>query len=626
MNYTLNKEIFDKNIKLLKSRFPNLYTQFIEHIKLFSETPEKYIPSNIEILESKSKDITIKENGCYLHSLYSPISEAQKFSDQLFSTPNENKETIVFHGFGLGYSVLKIAKKYVNKTIILIEPDIAHMFLAFSILDWTPFFMLNSIILLIQTPQETVIQILERIGLNKILHIRVKAWQNHNLPYYNDIDTLIERNLQKENINLNTLEKFGKLWLKNSIKNIDTFFKFNGIHFFKDAFKSLNACIIAAGPTLEDSIPYLKEIQSRTILICVDTALRTCLRAGIEPDFIVLVDPQYWNARHIEGLSSPNSILITEIAAYPSVFRFNCKQKILCTSLYPLGKFLENNSCIKGELAAGGSVASTAWDFARYTGCKEIFLIGVDLAFPNKKTHTKGSTFEERNHFTSKKLQSNETMQIAALYSAYPYIANDYEEKPLLSDKRMSLYAWWFESKCAEYTNIHTYSLSSKSIAIKGITYKPIKEVLTSTDITQHKNECISKALSQNDTYKVSKDDIQNILLTNFNNLKKIISNALSLCSKIKKLSFQKDHQNQISRYIDELNNIDKLIVTNETKEILSLIFPTSRQLQQLYEKNNLTNPPEDDDLLQNIQRTEILYKELLQSINLYICTSLKCK
>lgn len=618
MNYTLNKEIQANNLKLFKLRFANLYDEFSTHIDLFSSDPEKFFPTNLEILESKSKAITVKENGTFLHSSYSPSAEAQKFSEQLFSDSTNDKDVIVFHGFGLGYSVIEVAKKHKDKTIVLIEPDIAHLLLAFSFLDWTAFFEVPSIILLVQTPQETVIQVLGRLGLSNILHIKVNAWQNHNSPYYKDIETLIERNLQKENINLNTLEKFGKLWLKNSIKNIDNFFSLNGIKSFKNKFTSYSACVVAAGPTLEATLPYLKKINDKTIVICVDTALRACLRNNIEPDFIVLVDPQYWNARHIEGLQSQNSILITEIAAYPSVFRFKCKEKILCSSLYPLGKFLETKCCDKGTLSAGGSVASTAWDFARFIGCKTIYLTGVDFSFPNKNTHIKGSTFEEKNHYTCKRVQPNETMQINALYGAYPFITKDYEGNPLLSDKRMSLYAWWFESKCEEYKNIKTYSLSNKSISIKGITYKSIKDVLTLPNIEVQKKEILTNTLLQSDKYQISKTEILNLLNEDFFELKNIISEGLNLCKKIKNKISKQTSQNSLENDLKELNEIDKKITTNETKDILSLVFPTSRQLQELYLKQNLNKNPKDDTLLENILRTSILYKEILQTINIY--------
>ena len=41
-------------------------------------------------------------------------------------------------------------------------------------------------------------------------------------------------------------------------------------------------------------------------------ARELCLKAGVEPDFVFLTDPQYWAWRHLAGLSSPQSILVAE--------------------------------------------------------------------------------------------------------------------------------------------------------------------------------------------------------------------------------------------------------------------------------------------------------------------------
>ena len=80
------------------------------------------------------------------------------------------------------------------------------------------------------------------------------------------------------------------------------------------------------------------------MIVCVDTALHACLKQNVEPDFIILTDPQYYASLHLEFLSSPSSILITEIAAYPSVLRFRCKETVLYSSMFPIGQFFEGKT------------------------------------------------------------------------------------------------------------------------------------------------------------------------------------------------------------------------------------------------------------------------------------------
>ena len=68
------------------------------------------------------------------------------------------------------------------------------------------------------------------------------------------------------------------------------------------------------------------------------------------------------------------------------------------------------------------------------------------------------------------------------MYGANTFYKTDYQENPLLTDNRMAMYAWWFESKCAEFSEIKTFSLSNKSLAIPGIKYFSVENLLKSAE------------------------------------------------------------------------------------------------------------------------------------------------
>ena len=99
---------------------------------------------------------------------------------------------------------------------------------------------------------------------------------------------------------------------------------------------------------LYEVITQLPRLADRCVVIAVDTALRACLSAGVQPDFTILVDPQYWNWRHLDGTRAAGSVLITESAAWPAVFRYPARDIFLCSSLFPLGKYLESRIGRKG--------------------------------------------------------------------------------------------------------------------------------------------------------------------------------------------------------------------------------------------------------------------------------------
>lgn len=465
----------------------------IQNLKI----PIEIFPSKLRIPNSEDFFPTAKENGKYLHSAYNPVREAEQASQTIHKEKADIFGT-AFFGSGLGYNAISYARLFPNDTIILVESDARYFFTALSVLDWSDFFKAKNIIVALETSPDQVISILERAGGFKHIHIYENSAQTqHSKDYFSTLNALIERNKKKSQINNSTLEKFSGLWLRNSCRNLHYLAEKDGVNIYKGKLNpKIPALILAAGPTLEESLPHLKELKKRSVLIAVDTALRPCLKAGVEPDFIILCDPQYYAYRHIAGLSSPSSVLITESAAYPSVFRFSCRKIVMCSSMFPLGQFVESKIGEKGVLSAGGSVSTTAWDFARLIGAKNIIFSGLDLGYPDFQTHIRGSTFEEKIHAISKRTNPAEKLGIASLFAAGTEKSLDYSGAEILTDCKMKMFAWWFESKQEEFlpSGIASYSLSEKSLKIPGFKTLSIGQILSLPDFSDLKNEFFAQS------------------------------------------------------------------------------------------------------------------------------------
>lgn len=572
------------------------------------------MPEGITVDTAKNGEITASFDGNFLHSAYNPGGEAKKFAQ---SNAVNKADCIVFYGVGIGYGAIACAEYHKAKTLIIAEPNPQYILWAFSLLDWEPVFKLASIVFLIDAPQQSVIAIIEHFGLNESIFITHRTIMQHAEKYFTDLQTLVERNKDKQSINQRTLEKFSILWLSNMCKNMRHIAKLDGIRKYQDKAGDLPSCVLAAGPTLDAILPYLHDIKKRCILICVDTALRACLAAGVQPHFIILVDPQYWNFRHLAGLNAPESILITESAAYPSVFRFVCKETVLCSSLFPFGKYIEKFTGNKGELSPGGSVATTAWDFARFIGSKNIFMAGLDLSYPHKKTHATGSTFEQRMDSESKKLAPTETANARILYNAHTKYSQNNKGESTVTDARMELYAWWFESKCAKYPNIHTFTVSPDALYIPGISLCNTEDILTLPD-----NEQAVQMFCDIKDCNAYTGDIQTISDALYNELyalKNIVQKAICICKKDTKTD------TECENILHELNQIDKEIYSNSVKSIVSLVFPTENQLQKLMAENLPEEPPLPpagtyrDAAKYNILKSQTVYDALQAGIDMYL-------
>lgn len=636
--------IWNKNCSLLRERFPHLYSMLEEDLRgalpsdfATGKTPcedleELDFPCGWKLKKARTGDWTAEPA---LHSRYDPARESRRFAQSLCEQMVESQKTVpVFMGFGLGYGVVAYGELVAGKScavaqggmnqqggcsgLVLVEPDVACFAAALWSLDFEPVFTMERCALLVGASHQSVLGVLESFSLDTCHFVWNKAHTSHNQPYFDGLHTLIQRNLDKDAINSRTLDKFGRLWLRNSCRNLDKLAVCDGVSRYQNLGWNLDACVVGAGPSLDLILPHLGKIKERCILIVVDTALRVCLRSGVEPDFVVLGDPQYWNALHLAGLSSPSTVLITEVAAYPSVFRFPCAETVLCSSLYPVGRFFSSNGLDKGDLGAGGSVATSAWGFARLCGCHRIFLAAVDLSFPGKRTHAHGSTFEEKTHMTSTRLNPSQQSQVAALFSADTSLGTSYAGEAVITDQRMELYAWWFESKVAAHPEQKTFSLTADSLSIPGIEFFPLEDFLQQAPRRAERQDFFDNQQKQREKFLANMEG----LATTFRHLRaslkdglfqiyKAARKGLQLCQDALVLQDGAAFESAFHQVISQLATIDQAIRTSPYHESAALAFPSQQKLEQLYLEAGLSPHPGRATL----EKSRILYQQIMVAL-----------
>ncbi len=483
--------IWNKNIKLFKERFPQLadfYHNIIEDITAHGD--EKDIFSFWNLMTAKNGSLTAQINtNMLLHSSYNPEREGMSTAEQL---AGKNKETVIFMGAGLGWQFCAMAK-LINgggmgatvgtcpvKKLILIEPDPVHFFGALYYIDWSPVFDVKQLVLALGCPADSLIGLLEgnsinlgNSGVNSAYVYAIPAFIMHARPYFDSVIALIERNRDKNDINAATYKKFEKLWIHNSMTNIGQISKRQTVQQLIDSYKNTakDFVVVAAGPSLETLLPKMAEFKKHAVIVCVETALHALLKTGVQPDFIIITDPQYYAYKHIAGLAAPESILICPLSVYPAVFRFKCRQIVLCSEMFPVSKYFESKLGDFGDLGAGGSVASSAWNLCCMLGAQNIYFAGLDLSYPQGQTHIKGSSAEQTFHTGANRLVPVQKMNSSSRFGANPEYAFDYAGNQVLTDARMKMFAWWFESKIAACTNVKTYTLSRSSMRIPGVDF-----------------------------------------------------------------------------------------------------------------------------------------------------------
>jgi hypothetical protein len=431
--------------------------------------------ADYEITQSPSGFVTAKYGGRWLHSPRDPVRETARIAE---SAVDGTEGCFVVLGFGLGYMCEYLSEHYPDSRIIVVEADPGFFLKAADSRDMTHFLASPRLTLLLGRAPSELTGPLKDSQHDIIRELPLRGMTAEHSEYYQQVHETLLRFTSRMEVNRNTLKKFGRLWVRNLIRNLPLLSRYRGVNQLSGMFTGIPSLMIAAGPTLDDILPLLPELRNRMFITAVDTALGPCLRAGVEPDAVVVVDPQYWNTRHLDNLTLKKAFLVSESSTHPKVFRLGGKEKFFGSSLFPLGKWIEQRLGKFGELGAGGSVATSAWDFCKNIGSSPIFCAGMDLGFPDNRTHVKGSFFEERTHTASFRLLPAEQGAFRYLYSANPYRTPSSDGGEVLTDKRMEVYRWWFSGQTALPGSPPTYTVSAGGVRIDGIPYRSLREVM----------------------------------------------------------------------------------------------------------------------------------------------------
>ncbi len=431
--------------------------------------------AELELINAGDNEPTALYAGRYLHARREPSRRPRRTF-----TPDwvRDHPIVVFFGFGLGYEVEAFLAEPEAEVAVVVEPDAGLFRTALERRDLTAVLDSPKAVFLVDAEPDALAMVLRRYERRAPERSVLNASVLHHREYFDRVDAVMEAAVSRARINANTLKRFGRLWVRNLIRNVSVLERAPGVRELTERFAGLPALLCAAGPSLDLALPRIKELAERLLIVAVDTAVPALVQHGVEPDFAVVVDPQYWNTRHLDRLAPQSTILISEASAHPRVFEVLDNPTYLCSSIFPLGSLLEETVGEKGKLGTGGSVSTTAWDFVRILGADPIYCIGLDLGFPQRRTHVHGSFFEERSHILAHRLRPVEQHSFEYLHDADPFEVTANAGGTVLTDQRMMIYTWWFANQARIHRGVRTYNLSPGGVAIEGLSAAEIEDCL----------------------------------------------------------------------------------------------------------------------------------------------------
>ncbi|GEM_PF-5714006 len=260
--------------------------------------------------------------------------------------------------------------------------------------------------------------------------------------------------------NMLITNKFRKTWERNISKNRKAASRCFTPLSYKNVFKNEPVLVINAGPSLDSAMDVLRKTRKRFRMICVDTALKACVKNGVMPDIVVSLDCQLDNVRDFLGIKVEEADLFMEVSTQPHiknffkgrVFLFHTKKQIRSLETGNEEDFVEphyreftQNFRNSVGFQTGGSVSATALDIALYTGASRIVFVGQDLGYASGQIYCRGTYVEDVRMKQCNKFRTYDTMLARYAYKFSSSTKVIFEGKSWHSTPIMDQYRRWFE-------------------------------------------------------------------------------------------------------------------------------------------------------------------------------------
>jgi hypothetical protein len=349
------------------------------------------LPPEVEASSSRTGEPTITYRGVLLHSRYDPRQEARRFAEHAGITAGDY---VLLYGFGLGYQAEAVAELVGDDgQLVVLELNRAVLSAAFHLRDLGGVLHRPNVWLVTAGSEHEGATVLHDYLSGVFADVSPeRARVLIHTPLLSVVPDGYERIVNA--LEVIQLERSAAAVhrdnsMTNLLANLDAVLASPGVADVLPVLAGRPAFLVSAGPSLDEAVPHLAEFQDRAWIIAVDTVSDTLCRAGIEPDFVVSVDPQPTSTEHFPLDARPGGALVfLPTTACEVVARFPGRRIVAVQTAHSIVSAIEKLIAPKGVTSSGGSAACIALDLAVHYGVSKLFFVGQDCAFPDWKVYS----------------------------------------------------------------------------------------------------------------------------------------------------------------------------------------------------------------------------------------------
>jgi hypothetical protein len=338
-----------------------------------------------------------RDGVCFHITSEHPVEEAEIWGRSIQS---QDSAEVFLYGSGFGYTLFELfAKKPPHTLVIVFEQDICLFKAMLCYFDLSPLIQTQKLVFFIGE-SSCFKKVFSDLFCSKLFFITTfptvmfafSAARNFKKEYL-EIHRYIFKELSFLTSCIGNSHQDDMHGLRNLLANTKEILKSPYLSSMKEKYHGVPAIIVSNGPSLDRSLPLLKQIQGRGLMICSESAIVPLTKNGIKPDILTALERTKTNYLfHFENQNhSPDIALFALAMVDPRVFPSFSGEKIpIFRQGEEMNRWFNRNLGDGSELAAGSSVAHLAVAVAMYLGADPIIFVGQDFAYgPGGVTHSK---------------------------------------------------------------------------------------------------------------------------------------------------------------------------------------------------------------------------------------------
>ena len=310
-------------------------------------------------------------------------------ADHLQTVPPDAKGLVVFIGMGAGHGPLLLLRERPDVAqIAILEPSLDLFSAALATVDLQPLISSKRVFFFVgeidwQALENSVTRVASLEDTHILRHLPSFNWRPELYAAVNDRAYML---LNQINASGSTTRTCGPVFMENRFAAFTLLRHAHTLDALRDRFRGLPAVLVAAGPSLTRSIPELRKVAGRCVLIAADSALAPLLKAGIIPDFVTSIDYLDLNFEKLApfvGREWPFS-LVALVKGTPLVpARFPARHIFFAFADDQPQKWMMHALGLRTMSVLSASVAHLSLGLAMVLGCGPIIFTGQDLSYTN---------------------------------------------------------------------------------------------------------------------------------------------------------------------------------------------------------------------------------------------------